>query len=125
MLVAVVVPVDVSVVVAGSTVVLVPGSLPELLERHGEVRVLHLSGKRALEREAQAARRVDVPLVAGHEERHEKRKALDVVPMRVGEHQVAAQRPLAGRRERHAEIVRPGAAIEDDQRSVVCSKLDT
>jgi hypothetical protein len=95
----------------------------QLRECDREIRVLHLPREGPLELLAQASGRVDVPLIAGCEERCKERKALDVVPMSVGDHQVTAYRPGCG--ERETEAVRAGAAVEDDERPGRRPYLDT
>src|SRR5262249_36714745 len=71
----------------------------ELCERDGKVAVLHLSRQGPFELLAERARGVDIPCVAGDEERREERKALDVIPMGVGDHQVPIALRLAGLRQ--------------------------
>jgi hypothetical protein len=73
----------------------------------------------------EAARGVHVPLVASGEQRCEERKALDVVPMHVAEHEMSAQRSLVRGCERKAEAMCTSPAIEDDERPIARSHLDT
>src|SRR5262249_30887783 len=85
----------------------------ELCERHGKVRVLHLTSQRLLELLPEPAGSVDVPFVTAPEERREEREPLDVVPVRVGDHQMAADGGAA-RHQRLPEAVAPGAAVEHE-----------
>src|SRR5262249_14620031 len=71
----------------------------ELCERDGKVAVLHLSRQGPFELLAERPRGVDVPSVAGDEERREERKALNVIPMGMGDHQVPIALRLAGLRQ--------------------------
>src|SRR5207344_3069952 len=57
----------------------------ELAECHREILVLHLPGEGILQALPQTLRRVDVPFVPRDEEWREKKKPLDVVPVRVSE----------------------------------------
>jgi hypothetical protein len=57
----------------------------QLLELEREIRVLHLSRECLTQRPAQTARRIDVPLVSGLEERRKERQTLNVVPMGVAD----------------------------------------
>ena len=59
----------------------------EQLDR--EVRVLHLTRERLVDRRVEPAGPVDVPDVAGLEQRREERQALDVVPVGVPDEEVA------------------------------------
>ena len=70
---------------------------PALIERDREVCILHLPGQGFTQGLAQALRAVDVPFVAGHKKRSEEWDALDVIPMRVADQDVAAQAFSAGR----------------------------
>ena len=76
--------------------VVVPGGRAELFQRDREVGVLHLPGQRLLEPVAEPSRRVDVPLAAGLEEGREEREPLDVIPVGVGDEEMAADRPRSG-----------------------------
>ena len=88
----------------------------QVTELHGEVRVLHLPRHRFLEVVLEADRGVDVQLGAGDEGRHEERKALDVVPVRVPDEEMQLERLLLGLHEMQTELANAGAAIEDDER---------
>ena len=71
----------------------------ELRQRDGEVVVLHLTRQRHFELASERARSIDVPGVAGHEQRREKGEPLDVIPVRVGEQEVSvAARPRGQQR---------------------------
>src|SRR5262245_56871544 len=59
-----------------------------LRECDGEVGVFHLPGQRRLELLAEAAGRIDIPLVITVEERREEGEPLDVVPVRVRDQEV-------------------------------------
>ena len=95
-----------------------------LAERHREIGVLHLPGERLLEPPATAARRVDVPLVARDEQRREEGEALDVVPMRVADQEVAPDGARPGGDEVLAQVVRARSAVEHDQGPVGSVCLD-
>src|SRR6266853_314501 len=62
---------------------------PKLLQSEWEIRVLHLSSQGLLQAVPQSSRSIDIPGIARHKERREKRKTLDVVPMRVGDEKVS------------------------------------
>src|SRR5260370_27964517 len=64
---------------------------PEVVWCHRKIAVLHLTGERFAQGLAQALGAVDVPFVAGRKQRREERDALDVIPMRVADENVAAQ----------------------------------
>jgi len=68
----------------------------ELLEAHGEIRVLHLPGQGVLKMLTQPARRVDIPFIPGREKRGEEGEALDMVPVGVSDKEVAAHWPGRG-----------------------------
>ena len=103
--------------------VVIPDGGVELLQRHREIRVLHLAGERRFELLPHAAWGVEIPLVAGDEQRREEGETLDVIPVRVSNEQVAAQRVLAGGQQRLPEAMGAGTAIQDDERSVRGSHL--
>src|SRR5262249_17061384 len=103
--------------------VVIPDAGVELLQCHRKIRVLHLAGERRFKLVPDAGWGVDIPLVAGDEQRREEGEALDVIPVRVGNEQVAAQRVLAGGQQRLPETMGAGAAIQDDERSVRDSHL--
>src|SRR5262245_41197634 len=97
-----------------------PDGRVELFQRHREIGPLHLAGEGRLELLASAAgtstaRGIEIPLVPGGEERREEWKALDVVPMRVGNQQVALQRALAGIQQGLPEAVGAGTAVQNDE----------
>src|SRR6266481_4335815 len=97
----------------------------ELAKCHREIRVLHLPGEGILQALPQTLRRVDVPFVPLDEERREKGKTLDVVPVRVSEQEMTAHGALARRYEASAQIMSTGAAVEDNQRPVCGAHLHT
>jgi hypothetical protein len=70
-----------------------------LIERNGEIGVLHLPGQGFTHGLAEALRAVYVPFATGHKKRSEKWDALDVIPMRMADQDVAAQAFRAGRRQ--------------------------
>ena len=91
---------------------------PQLREGDGEVVVLHLSGQRPFELLSERPRSIDVPRVPRDEERREKREPLDVIPVGVGDHQMAvAARPARGH-QGLSQSVRAGPAVENDQRAI-------
>ena len=96
----------------------------ELLDRHREVGVLHLARERLADRRPEAARTVDVPLEIGVEQRRQKRQALDVVPVRVADEDVAAPRAVRLGPQRLPEAMRAGTAIEQQQHAAACAHLD-
>ena len=66
----------------------------QLRQRDGEVIVLHLTRQRLFELASERPRSIDVPRVAGHEQWCEKGEPLDMIPVRVGDHEVSvAARP--------------------------------
>ena len=95
----------------------------ELLQGDGKVGVLHLPGQRSLQLLSQAARSVDVPFVARAEKGGEERKSLDVVPVRVRDEEMSAQRQPAGF-QRLPQPVGPGAAVQNDERSIRRAHFD-
>src|SRR4030095_6951166 len=95
----------------------------ELAKCHREILVLHLPGEGVLQALPQTLRRVDVKFVPLDEERREKRKTLDVVPVRVSEQEITAYWALARRHETPAEIMSTGTAVQDNQRPVCGAHL--
>jgi hypothetical protein len=69
---------------------------PELIEWDGEIGILHLAGQGFTQGLAEALRAVYVPFVTGHKKRSEEGDALDVIPMRMTDQDVAAQAFRAG-----------------------------
>ena len=69
---------------------------PELIEWDGEIGILHLAGQGFTQGLAEALRAVYVPFVPGHKKRSEEWDALDVIPMRMTDQDVAAQALRAG-----------------------------
>jgi hypothetical protein len=72
-----------------------PGSA--LIERDGEIGILHLPGQNFTQGLAEALRAVYVPFGTGYKKRSEEWDALDVIPMRMADQDVAAQAFSAGR----------------------------
>ena len=68
-----------------------------LIERDGEIGILHLPSQGFTQRLAEALGAVYVPFITGHEKRSEKWDALDVIPMRMADQDVAAHAFSAGR----------------------------
>src|SRR4030095_3430193 len=68
---------------------------PKLLQGERKVRVLHLASQGLLQAVSQSSWSIDIPGVARYKERREKRKPLDVVPMRVGNEKVPIDGALA------------------------------
>src|SRR6266567_6064163 len=64
---------------------------PELIEWDGEIGILHLAGQGFTQGLAEALRAVYVPCVPWHKKRSEEWDALDVIPMRMADQDVAAQ----------------------------------
>src|SRR5436190_8178292 len=62
-----------------------------LIERDGEIGILHLPGQDLSQGLAEALGAIYVPFVAGHKKRIKEREALDMIPMRVADQDVAAQ----------------------------------
>src|SRR5262245_580486 len=63
----------------------------ELIRCYGKISVLHLTSERIAQRLVETLRIVNGPLIAGHRERNEEWYALDLVPMRMADQDVAAQ----------------------------------
>ena len=63
---------------------------PALIERNWEIGVLHLPGQSFTQGLAEALGAVNVPFVAGHEKRLKEWDALDMIPMRMADQDVAA-----------------------------------
>jgi hypothetical protein len=68
-----------------------------LIERDGEIRILHLPSQGFPQGLAEALRAVYIPFVSGHKKRSEEWDALDVIPMRMADQDVTAQVLSAGR----------------------------
>ena len=62
-----------------------------LIKRDGEVRILHLSGQGLTQGLAEALGAVYVPFVAGRKKWIKEWDALDMIPMRMADQDVAAQ----------------------------------
>src|SRR6266498_1646555 len=87
----------------------------KLIERDGEICVLHLPGQCFAQGLAKAFRAVNIPFVTGRENRSEERQALDMIPMGMTDQDVAAHAFQAGRHEFLAEGVGSGSAIKDNE----------
>ncbi len=72
--------------------IMVADRRPELLKLKGKVRVLHLPRKRFAQRGAEAAGRIDVPLIARPEKGSEEGQTLDVIPVSVADQDMATHR---------------------------------
>ena len=96
----------------------------EALQIDREILIGHLSGERPLEVSPEAARGVDVPLGAGYEERSEEGEPLNMVPVGVADEEVAVHRAVGSRHELATKLIRTGAAVDDNPRSVVGHGLD-
>jgi hypothetical protein len=90
----------------------VPDGRGELAQRDRKVRALHLAAQDLLQRATDLARRIDVPLAARHEQRGEERKPLDVVPVGMGDQQVAADGTGVGGDDLLSQLVGAGAAVQ-------------
>ena len=100
---------------------------PNLVERHREVLIVHLAGKRLVQRHVEASGTVHVP-VASAEERFEERETLDVVPVGVAEEDRSGHRIAAGScllDERSTKDSSSRAAVEHDQRPTTGTELYT
>ena len=91
----------------------------ELTQVEGEVLVAHLPAQDAPQALPGAAGGVDVPLAPRYAERGEEGEALDMVPVGVGEQQVAPGWRAAGAHQCLPKAVRPRVPqIQDEQRPV-------
>jgi hypothetical protein len=90
----------------------------QVLEAHGEVRVLHLPPEGILQLLVHTPWPVDVPLALGSEEGREEGEALNVVPVRVADEDMSTQRSGSPREERFAEGVGAGPAVEHDEGAI-------
>src|SRR6266511_1456772 len=95
-----------------------------LIQREGEIGILHLPGQGFAQRLAEALRAVYVPFVAGHKKRSEERDALDVIPMRMTDQDVAAQAFSASRHQILTYRVSSSSAINNDKCSACRPGLD-
>ena len=84
---------------------------------------MHLPFERIAQRLAHALWRVNVPFVARGEERSEEGYALYVVPMRVANEDVAAERGRFGRKQVLPELTDACSAINDDEGTTRCRDL--
>jgi len=87
----------------------------ELFQQDRKIGVLHLPGEGFTHRLGEAMGCIDVPLVAGHKQRGKKWPALDVVPVRMADQHMAAQRPHAAFHQRFAQLVSTGSTVDDDE----------
>ena len=96
--------------------VVVAHGCAEGLGRDREIGVFHLPGECVLERFAEALRRVEIPLVAGNEERREERDALDMIPVGVADQHMPARR-LAFAHDRLPKLVPARPAVDHEPRA--------
>ena len=88
---------------------------PHVAERHREVVGIHLPAQQLLQWSALAGRAVDVNRRGRLIGRHEERKALDVVPVRVADEEMDGQRAaLELLEQRLPELPDPRAGVEDE-----------
>ncbi len=87
----------------------------QLLQAHRKVGVLHLCGEGLFQTAAGAARRVNVPLIARLEERGKKGHPLDMVPMRMANQDMSAERARARLEKRLPQSVGAGPAVKHSQ----------
>jgi hypothetical protein len=97
----------------------------QLVERHGEIGVLHLAGQRLLQAALEAAWGVAVQLRIGQKRGLEEGEPLDVIPVSVSEQQMKLQRPRRGAKQVLAKRPRAGAAVENDGGAVVGAHFHT
>jgi hypothetical protein len=94
----------------------VPANLGSaLIKGDGEIGKLHLPGQRFTQGLAEAPGAVDVPFVTRHKKRLEERDALDVIPMRMTDQDMAAQAFGAGQHQLLTQSVTSGSAIDNDK----------
>ena len=67
-----------------------------LIKRDGEIGIIHLPCQHFTQRLAETLGAVYVPFIAGHKKWSKKWDALDVIPMRMADQDVAAQTFNAG-----------------------------
>ena len=89
----------------------------KLIERDGEIGVFHLPGQGFTQGLAESFGAVYVPFVAGFKKRSEEWDALNVIPMRMTDQDVAAQAFTAGRYELLTKSMSSGSAIKNNKRS--------
>jgi hypothetical protein len=85
---------------------------------------LHLPGERFTQRLVKAPGAINVPFIAGHEKRREKRDALDMIPMRVADEDMTAQAFCACGNQLLTKRMCSGSAIEDNKCSSRRAHLD-
>src|SRR6516162_6693854 len=76
----------------------------KFVQLHGKVRILHLSFEGVAQRAAHSFWGIKVPCVARREERSEERYALDVVPVRMANQDMTAERRRFGRKQVLAKL---------------------
>ena len=96
----------------------------ERFEVNRKIAVGHLPGEGSVQLIAHPAGAVDVPLVSGNKKRNEKREPLDVVPVGMGDEDIALHVFLSRGHQLLIETVDAGATVEDIQRSVVHDDLN-
>ena len=85
----------------------------KLLDSNGEIGVGHLPRQQRLQGLPRAPWPVDVPLVSRCKQRCEEGQALDVIPVHVGEQQMAAHRTASRSQQGLPECLCPCTTIED------------
>src|SRR5215471_18865078 len=95
----------------------------ELPKRNGKVVVLHLSGQGPFELLSDRTRSIDIPRIAWHKEWREEGESLDVIPVGVGDHQVAVAARLACGHERVSQSVSASPTVEDHKGAIEASDL--
>jgi hypothetical protein len=95
----------------------------EVLHLDREVRVLHLTRKRIFETPLERNRAVNVQLASGQKCGREKRKSLNMIPMRVADQQMNSMRTQALE---HVETKQAysGTAVENDSCAIVGADFD-
>src|SRR6266850_304467 len=96
----------------------------QLTQFHGKIRVLHLTAKHIRERRSNSSRRTDPEFISWHKKRCEKRKALNVVPVSVAEHNIAAYRLRCIRHQIKSKGARACAAVEYQPLASIGQQLD-
>ena len=104
--------------------IMIAGRGAKVLQTDRKVGLLHLPGESIAQGVAEAVGPVDVPFIAGHEQRREEWQALDVVPVGVTDQEVTAYGAGAHGLQRKAEILCAAAAIKDDPRAILRLELD-
>src|SRR5258708_30151514 len=98
---------------------------PALIERDGKIGIPHLSGQGFTQGLAKVLRAVYVPFVTRHKKRSEEWDALDMIPMRMANQDVAAQAFSAGRHQILTYRLSPRSPINNNNCSSCRPALDT